>query len=65
MLLFYGIKFSKLKCFIDIVAKLFTNIWIDIVKKIYNFFRFVQLYEFGVLGFYVLHTYIKFIHKLY
>ena len=38
MLLFYGIKFFKLKCFIDIVAKLFTNTWIDIVRKIYNFF---------------------------
>ena len=42
MLLFNRIKLSKLKCFIDIVAKFFTNIWIKIVKKKYNFFRFVQ-----------------------
>ena len=54
MLLFHGIKFSKLKCFIDIIAKIFTNIWINIVEKKYNFFLFVQIYHFGVLGFYVL-----------
>ena len=35
----------------DIVAKFFL---INIVKKKYNFFRFVQIYEFGVRGFYVL-----------
>ena len=46
--------FCKLKCFINIVAKFFTNLWINIVKKKYNFFKFVQVYEFGVLGFYVL-----------
>ena len=51
---FNGIKFSKLKCLIDIVAKFFTHFWINIVKKKYNFVRFVQVYEFGVLGFYVL-----------
>ena len=45
---FNGIKFSKLKCFIDIIAKFFTNIWINIVKKKYSFFRFVQVYEFRV-----------------
>ena len=33
MLLFYGRKFSKSECFIDIVAKFFTNISINIVKK--------------------------------
>ena len=49
MLLFL---YCKLKCFINIVAKFFTNLWINIVKKKYNFFKFV--YEFGVLGFYVL-----------
>ena len=46
MLLFYGIKFPiKLNCFIDIVAKFFTSIWINIVKKKYydTFFRFVQV----------------------
>ena len=37
-----------------LLAKFFTNIWIDIVRKKYNFFRFVHVYEFGVLGFYVL-----------
>ena len=42
---FNGIKFSKLKCFIDIIAKFFTNIRINIVKKKYSFFRFVQVYE--------------------
>jgi len=50
MLLFHEVSFSKLKCFIDIVAKFFYNIWINIVKKIYNFFRFVQINEFGVLA---------------
>ena len=35
-----------MKCFIDIVAKFFTNKWINIVKKKYNFFRFFQVYEF-------------------
>ena len=54
MLLFCGMIFCKLKCFINIVAKFFTNLWINIVKKKYNFFKFVQVYEFGVLGFYVL-----------
>ena len=48
MLLFYGIKFSiKLNCFIDIVAKFFFtsihNVWINIVKKKYCFFRFAQV----------------------
>ena len=38
MLLFHGIKFSKIKCFIDIIAKIFTNIWINIVKKKYSVF---------------------------
>ena len=34
MFLFYGIKFSKLKFLIDIVAKFFTNyISINIVKR--------------------------------
>ena len=51
MLLFHGIKFSKLKSLIDIVAKFFTDISINIVKKKYNFFRFVQVHEFTVLGF--------------
>ena len=56
MLLFYRIKFSKLKCFIDMYSSqvFFTNISINIVKKKYNFFRFVQVYEFGLLGLYVL-----------
>ena len=58
MLLFHGISLSKLtcflKCFRDIVAKFFPNIWINIVKQIYNLFRFVQVYEFGGLGFYFL-----------
>ena len=54
MLLFYGINSSKLKCFIDVVAKFFTNISTNIVKKKHNFFRFVQVYEFAVLSFYVL-----------
>ena len=37
MLLFHEVSFSKLKCFIYIVAKFFlTNIWINIVKKRYN-----------------------------
>ena len=58
MLLFYGINSSKLKCFIDMVssmvAKFFRNISTNIVKKKHNFFRFVQVYEFAVLGFYVL-----------
>ena len=32
MLLFHEVSFSKLKCFIDIVAKFFfTNMWINIV----------------------------------
>ena len=44
MLLFYGIKFSKLKCFIGIV----------LLKKSITFLRFVQVYEFAVLGFCVL-----------
>ena len=52
MLLFHVISFYKLKCFIVIVAKLFTNIWINIVKK-YNFFQFVQVYKCGVLRFYI------------
>ena len=39
MLLFHGIKFSKMKCFIDIIAKIFTNIWINIVKKKYSVFQ--------------------------
>ena len=38
MLLFQGIKFSKMKCFIDIIPKIFTNIWINIVKKKYSVF---------------------------
>ena len=47
MLLFYGIIFAKLKCFIDILAKtFFTNMWINIVKTKYNFFRFFQVYKF-------------------
>ena len=48
MLLFYGIIFSKLKCFIDILAKTFLQTcgWINIVKTKYNFFRFFQVYEF-------------------
>ena len=51
MLLFHEVSFSKLKCLIDIVAKFFfTNMWINIVKKRYNFFRFVQINEFGVLA---------------
>ena len=55
MLLFHEVSFFKLKCFIDIEDKFFTNTWIhNIVKKSYNFFRFVQINEFGVLGFYVL-----------
>ena len=54
MLLFHGISFSKLKCFIDIDANFFTNMWINIVTKKYNLFRFVQVYDFRVLGFYVL-----------
>ena len=29
-------------------------IWINIVGKKYNLFRFFQVYEFGVLGFHVL-----------
>ena len=33
MLLFYGIKFFKLKCFIDTVAKFFTNIYRSILLK--------------------------------
>ena len=35
MLLFYEIKFSKLKCFIDVAAKYFINIWTNIVGKKY------------------------------
>ena len=36
------------------VAKFFTNTWINIVKKNYNLFLFVEVYEFGALGLYVL-----------
>ena len=39
MLLFHRIKFSKFKCFIVIIAKIFTNIWINIVKKKYSVFQ--------------------------
>ena len=39
MLLFHGMLFCKLKCFINIIAKFFTNLWINIVKKKYNFFN--------------------------
>ena len=39
MLLFHGIKFSKFKCFIVIIAKIFTNISINIVKKKYSVFQ--------------------------
>ena len=47
----------------DIVAKFFL---INIVKKKYNFFRFVQIYEFGVLGFYVLKKlFLKLLYKLH
>ena len=48
MFLFYGIIFSKLKCFIDMLAKTFLQTcgWINIVKTKYNFFRFFQVYEF-------------------
>ena len=35
MLLFYEIKFSKLKCFIDVAAKYFINIETNIVGKKY------------------------------
>ena len=55
MLLFYRIKFSKLKCFIDIYSShVFFYQHVNIVKKKYNFFRFVQVYEFEVLRLYVL-----------
>ena len=63
MLLFHVISFYKLKRFIVIVAKLFTNIWINIVKK-YNFFQFVQVYKCGVLRFYIVKK-IAFFNKLY
>ena len=54
MFLFYGIKLPKLKFLIDIVAKfLQINISINIVKKKYNIFLLVRVYEFAVLGFYV------------
>ena len=39
MLLFHRIKFSKFKCFIVIIAKIFTNIWINIVIKKYSVFQ--------------------------
>ena len=47
MLLFHGIKFSKMKYFIDIIAKIFSNGSI-LLKRNIVFFRFLQVYEFRV-----------------